>query len=72
MTSWRQLLAAIAGDAGMIGEILDALRAGPLAGILDVDTAAALRVELDQAAAAAADLRHTLRNTILTNCDGRV
>lgn len=58
----RRLLGAIAGTAGMMADMLDALRYGGFPQGTDPDTAAALRVDLAQAAAAAADLQHSLHS----------
>jgi len=59
-TTARRLLAAMAETAGAMANILDTLRTSEFPDVEDVETAAELRVQLDQAAAAAADLHHTL------------
>lgn len=58
----RRLLTAIAGTAETIADILDAVRIGGYSQVGDPEIAAKLRVDLDQAAAAAADLQHSVRN----------
>lgn len=59
----RGLLAGMADTAATMTSTLDALRANEFPEI-DVDAAARLRTQLDQAAAAALDLHHALRNTV--------
>lgn len=62
--SLRGVLTTITGTAGVIGRVLDTLRQQPSTKIVDVETAAALRVELDQAAAAAEDLHHAVSSAL--------
>jgi hypothetical protein len=63
----RHVLATMADAASAMATILDSLRETEFTEISDLDIAANLRVELDQAAAAADDLRQSLSNATDTS-----
>lgn len=65
----RRALTTMADTAGAMASELDSLREGGFSGVEDIETAANLRVELDQAAAAADDLHHALRDASHTSAD---
>jgi hypothetical protein len=68
-TSLRDLLSTVADAAEAIRGMLDEINERPLVESTDVETTAALRVDLDQAAAAAADLHHVLSAGVLPRLD---
>ncbi|MGH3624852.1 MAG: hypothetical protein ACRDQ5_24190 [Sciscionella sp.] len=67
--SLRNLLSTVADAAEAIRRMLDEIKEHPLVESTDVERAAALRVDLDQAAAAAADLHHVLSAGVLPRLD---